>query len=98
MEDILGIPREESLSFSNFVDGQDIFMIFAKIIKLLIPLMIEEASKTIGDRYIIGDLIKEHVNGQDFANKLSMIMKALHTPNETNLSYKLNRNRSWYDS
>lgn len=103
IEDILDILREEkSLSSSNSVDEQDIFMILAKIIKLLIPLMmIEEASMTIGDKYIIEDLIREYVKGEDFANKLSMIMKEwniiLHAPNETDLSYKFNRNRSWYD-
>lgn len=103
IEDILDILREEkSLSSSNSVDEQDIFMILAKIIKLLIPLMmIEEASMTIGDKYIIEDLIREYVKGEDFANKLSMIMKEwniiLHAPNETNLRHKLNRNHSWYD-
>lgn len=103
IEDILDILREEkSLSSSNSVDEQDIFMILAKIIKLLIPLMmIEEASMSIGDKYIIEDLIREYVKSEDFANKLSMIMKEwniiLHAPNETDLSYKFNRNRSWYD-
>lgn len=81
VKDILQVLREEaSYSSVDFINRNDELMIFAKIIKLLIPLiMIKEASKTIGDKYIIEDLIKEHVKGRDFINKLSMIVKTWDT-------------------
>lgn len=83
VKDILQILQEEefySSTSSDYINRNDELMIFAKIIKLLIPLiMIKEASKTIGDKYIIEDLIKEYVKGRDFINKLSMIVKTWDT-------------------
>lgn len=93
---ILRILREEaSYSSVDFINRKDELMIFAKIIKLLIPLiMIKEASKAAEDKYIVDDLIKERINSEDFSNKVRMIVKTWNTimqaSNDKILKYKLN--------
>lgn len=97
VKDILQVLREEaSYSSVDFINRNDELMIFAKIIKLLIPLiMIKEASKAAEDKYIVDDLIKERIDSEDFSNKVSMIVKTWNTimqaSNDKILKYKPNK-------